>query len=143
VIVEAGERSGALITADFALEQGREVLAVPGSILSRLSAGTNDLLKQGASPVTCVEDVLSAVQAVQALHSPGAQPSERVARRLPVLSPEEQLVWGALADEPQHVDELARGLGRRVGEVAATLAILELQGMARQVGAMLYTRAEG
>src|SRR5262249_28085953 len=57
VIVEAGERSGALITADFALEQGRDVLAVPGSIFSPQSAGTNDLLKQGATPVASVDDI--------------------------------------------------------------------------------------
>ena len=58
LVVEARERSGALITADFALEEGREVLAVPGEITSSLSAGTNALLRLGATPVTCVDDVL-------------------------------------------------------------------------------------
>ena len=58
VVVEARERSGALITADFALEEGRDVLAVPGEITSSLSAGTNALLKLGAAPVTCAADVL-------------------------------------------------------------------------------------
>jgi len=60
VVVEARERSGALITADFALEEGREVLTVPGEITSALSAGTNALLRLGATPVTCSEDVLEA-----------------------------------------------------------------------------------
>ena len=60
VVVEARERSGALITADFALELGRDVFAVPGEITSALSAGTNDLLRQGAAPLTSVRDVLEA-----------------------------------------------------------------------------------
>jgi DNA processing protein len=132
VIVEADVRSGALITADFALEQGREVMAVPGSIMSRMSRGTHELLKQGASPVTGAEDVLQVL---------GSAPRESSTPRLPTLAPDEQRVWDALADEPRHIDELARGLDRRVGEVAATLAVLELQGLARQVGAMQYTRA--
>src|SRR5205807_5696865 len=61
IVVEARERSGALITADFALEEGREVFAVPGEITSGLSAGTNDLLRLGATPLTCAADVLSAL----------------------------------------------------------------------------------
>lgn len=133
VIVEAGTRSGALITADFALEQGRDVLAVPGSVFSRLSAGCNDLLKQGAGPVTGVEDVLVVL---------GVAPGEAgVARHLPAPGSQEHVVWDALADDPRHVDELARRLGQPVGELAASLALLELQGLARQVGPMLYTRA--
>ena len=58
MVVEARERSGALITADFALEEGREVLAVPGEITSALSAGSNALLRLGATPLTCAQDVL-------------------------------------------------------------------------------------
>src|SRR5207244_13429964 len=61
VIVEAGERSGALITADFALEQGREVMVVPGNITSPMSLGSNELLKQGATPVTSAQDILDAL----------------------------------------------------------------------------------
>ena len=61
MVVEARERSGALITADFALELGRDVFAVPGEITSGLSAGTNDLLRQGAAPLTSVRDVLDAL----------------------------------------------------------------------------------
>src|SRR5262249_28323749 len=83
VIVEAGERSGALITADFALEQGREVLAVPGPITSPLSAGTNDLLKQGAAPVTRAEDVLTL------LNLPAVPAVPAMARHVPNLAPRE------------------------------------------------------
>jgi DNA processing protein len=143
VIVEAGEHSGALITADFALEQGREVMVVPGSVLSPMSAGPNELLKQGATPVTSVNDILDALSSQHAeFQSPHADGSdETVARRLPQLAGEETSVWQALGAEPRHVDELARALHAGSGEVSATLALLELKGLARQVGAMLYTRA--
>jgi DNA processing protein len=138
VIVEAGERSGALITADFALEQGREVLAVPGSIFSPISAGPNELLKQGATPVTGVEDILNTLSAQPA--SPGAEPAN-VARPVPELGVRETTVYQALGGQPRHIDELARTLAIGAGEISATLAVLELTGLARQVGAMLYTRA--
>src|SRR5579859_6860553 len=135
VIVEAGERSGALITADFALEQGREVLAVPGSIFSPMSAGPNELLKQGATPVTGAADILNTLN-----------PVHIVDEAAPVLRPMAELgqgattVWQALGEEPRHIDELARASGLAPGEISATLAMLELSGLARQVGAMLYTR---
>jgi DNA processing protein len=136
VIVEAGDKSGALITADFALEQGRDVLVVPGPILSPTSSGSNSLLKQGAIPVTSVDDILEVI---------GAQHDDdglSLARPVPELSSQEMVVWQALSAAPHHVDELARGLRLRSGEVAATLAVLELKGLARQVGSMLYTRPE-
>ena len=134
LIVEAGEKSGALITADFALEQGRDVLAVPGSILSPTHAGVNGLLKQGATPVTCIDDVLEAIGAVQAQTAP-------LVHAMPELGPDESTVWRALQAEPRHIDDLSRSLGLGPGTVAATLIMLELKGMARQVGSMLYTRA--
>jgi DNA processing protein len=136
VIVEAGERSGALITADFALEQGREVMAVPGPIFSPMSAASNELLKQGATPVTCVADVLTVFD------SAGLRPvGSSLARHVPPLGPEETSVWQALGDAPRHVDELARSLGVGSGQVSAALAMLELKGLAHQLGSMLYTRA--
>jgi DNA processing protein len=135
VIVEAGERSGALITADFALEQGRDVLVVPGSIFSPTSVGTNQLLKQGATPVTCAEDIL------EVLESTPPEPLPRVARHVPELAPDESAVWHALTLEPYHLDDLARGLRMPAGDLSATLAMLELKGLVRQVGSMLYTRA--
>jgi DNA processing protein len=136
VIVEAGERSGALITADFALEQGREVMAVPGPIFSPMSAASNELLKQGATPVTCVADVLTVFD------SAGLRPADSsLARHVPQLGPEETSVWQALGDAPRHVDELARALGVGSGQVSAALAMLEWTGLAHQLGSMLYTRA--
>jgi DNA processing protein len=133
VIVEAAHRSGALITADFALEQGREVFAVPGSVLWPMSAGPNDLLKQGATLVTCAQDIVEALD-------PDTRGQAPLARALPELDPDETPIWNALGGEPRHVDELARALGRGAGELSATLAILEIKGLARQVGAMTYAR---
>jgi DNA processing protein len=138
VIIEAGERSGALITADFALEQGREVMVVPGSVLSPMSAGPNGLLKQGATPVTNVQDILDTLSCQAATTN---DDTDALARHVPNLGPKETTVWQALGGEPRHIDELARALGAGPGEVSATLAMLELSGLARQVGAMLYTRA--
>ena len=120
VVVEARERSGALITADLALDEGREVLAVPGEITSALSRGTNALLRLGATPVTCVEDVLSAV---------GVEPAPRAAVTL-----DERLerVRAAVADSALGADELGRHTGLGPGELAAALAELELLGLVRQ-----------
>jgi DNA processing protein len=134
VIVEAGEKSGALITADFALEQGRDVLAVPGSIFNPNTAGTHQLLRQGAVPVTRVEDILEAI-------GDPLWEAPDVARHMPVLGPQETTVAQALGSEPRHVDELAQKLGVGPGTISATLAMLELKGLARRVGSMLYTRA--
>jgi DNA processing protein len=117
VVVEARERSGALITADLALEEGREVLAVPGEITSRLSHGTNALLRLGATPATCVADVLAAV---------GVEPS-RVPP--PQLAPRLEAVRAAVADTPLSVDELALRTGLDPGDAAAALAELELLGL--------------
>lgn len=138
VIVEAGERSGALITADFALEQGRDVLAVPGSVFSPTCAGTNELLKQGATPVTSAKDILDVLSSTM---SEAATGEPELARRVPDLEPDERTVWRALSGEPRHIDALANDLTMCAGDVSATLAMLELKGLARQVGSMLYTRA--
>jgi DNA processing protein len=116
VVVEARERSGALITADFALEEGREVLAVPGEITSSLSAGTNALLRLGATPVTCVEDVLEAygIEAAAAPASPLGPAAERLLARL--------------GDGALTADEVVRVAGVEPGAAAAVLVELELAG---------------
>lgn len=135
VIVEAGERSGAMITADLALEQGRDVLAVPGDIFRDGSAGPNALLKQGATPVTCTDDILEALDAMS------EQQPQAVARHVPEPGSIENTVWGALSLEPRHVDELEHTIPElERGVVPAILAMLELKGLARQAGPMLYTR---
>lgn len=117
VVVEARERSGALITADFALEDGREVLAVPGEITSPLSAGTNGLLRLGAAPVTCAADVLEAV-GVEARPETHVLPDD----------PAAAAVLEALAAGASTADELARVTALDAGALAAALAMLELAG---------------
>ena len=116
LVVEARERSGALITADFALEEGREVLAVPGEITSSLSAGTNALLRLGATPVTCVEDVLEAYGI------------ERAAQSAASLGPTAETILARLGDRSLTGDEVVRASGVEAGAGAAALVELELAG---------------
>jgi DNA processing protein len=122
VVVEARERSGALITADLALEEGREVMAVPGEITSQLSHGTNALLKLGATPVTCADDVLQAI---------GIEPPSPEAA-LPPSEPRIAAVHAVVVDAPAAIDELVRRTGLAANHVAAALAELELLGLVAQ-----------
>jgi len=117
VVVEARERSGALITADFALEDGREVLAVPGEITSGLSAGTNALLRLGAAPATGVADVLEAL-GLDTPPTTAAVPDD----------PAAQAVLVAVAAGAGTPDELTRATGLGAGDLAAALTLLELAG---------------
>ncbi len=116
VVVEARERSGALITADFALEDGREVMVVPGEITSAVSAGSNALLRLGATPVTATADVLEVYgieQEADRPESPGGIAA---------------VVLDRLGDGPASIDEIARSAGQAPGEIAAALIELELAG---------------
>ena len=116
VVVEARERSGALITADFALEEGRDVLAVPGEITSLLSAGSNALLRLGAVPVTCAEDVLELYDIA---------PRRQVQARLGPLA---EALLAQLSGSALTVDELVRATALDPGASAAALMELELAG---------------
>ena len=117
VVVEARERSGALITADFALEEGREVFAVPGEITSALSAGSNALLKLGAAPLTCSGDVLDALGI------------ERGTEAAPEVSELAQRVLAAVRDAPSAPDELVARASLDAGAVGVALTELELAGL--------------
>lgn len=131
VVVEAGERSGALITANFALEQNREVFAVPGNINSPASKGTNRLVQQGAKSVLSVEDILEELNLTMVL--------ERVAVQKAVPdSAEEALILDHLTHQPIHVDVLSRDCGLPSAMVSSTLTLMELKGMVQQVGGMNY-----
>lgn len=134
VVVEAGARSGALITADFAAEQGREVFAVPGSIFQRSCEGTNRLIQDGAKPVLAVNDVLEELNLSQI-----TQQAE--VRATVPTTPTERAVLDLLSAEPTHVDELGRAAELPAPTVSSTLALLELKGLARQVGSMSYVLA--
>ena len=134
VIVEAGERSGALITADYALEQGREVFAVPGNIFRKKSLGTNKLIQQGAKPVLSVEDILEELNLTMV-----SQQAE-VRAIVPENETEAALLEYITAD-PVHVDEIGQKSGLPIAQVSSTLALMELKGMVRQVGGMNYVLA--
>jgi DNA processing protein len=129
VVVEARERSGALITADFALEQGREVFAVPGEITSALSAGTNALLGLGAAPYTSPQDVLDALGV------------EAPARASFQLGRDAERVLEHLREFAAGADELQRATGLDAAALAAALTELELAGAAVQEGGVF--RASG
>jgi DNA processing protein len=135
VIVEAGEGSGALITADYALEQNREVFAVPGNITSPRSRGCNRLIQRsGAKLVLDVADILEELNLTMA-----AQQLEMRA-----LLPENEVEAALLqhiSTEPVHVDEIGREAGLPIATVSSTLAMMELKGMVRQVGGMNYVLA--
>jgi DNA processing protein len=118
VVVEARERSGALITADFALDEGREVFAVPGEITSALSVGSNALLRLGATPLTGSGDVLEAL---------GIERAEAVAD--PDVSEAARRVLGLVRDTPAGADELVARSSLEAGAVSVALTELELTGL--------------
>ena len=131
VVVEAGEGSGALITARLALEQNREVFAIPGSILSPQSRGANRLIQEGAKLVMGAGDILEELNLAMA--APQAEMKELLAPE-----PQEAPLLRHLSAEPLHIDELCRLSGLAIPTVSSLLSIMELKGMVRQVGAMHY-----
>ncbi len=131
VVIEAGEQSGALITAAFAADQGREVFAVPGSIYAVQSKGTNLLIQQGARPLLAPQDILETLK----LGNISQQKAARTA--LPADEIEAQL-YSLLSLEPMHVDEIRAQTKIPIEKVSAALVMMELKGMVRQVGGMQY-----
>jgi DNA processing protein len=133
VVVEAPARSGALITVDFAADQGRDVFVVPGSVLSAASAGCNRLLRDGARPVTSAEDVL------EDLNLGRRREQVAVQQALP-LDENERRLLALLTAEPQHIDEIAAVGNVPIHEAASLLTMLELKGLVRNAGAQHYAR---
>jgi len=131
LVIEAGARSGALISADFGLDQDREVFAVPGNINSPASRGTNRLIKQGAKLVQKVEDILEELNF-------GLIPEHIAADKILPDTPEEAVLLEQLSRQPTHIDELTRQAGLPTSLVSSTLTMMELKGMVQQVGAMNY-----
>ncbi|MFO7831454.1 MAG: DNA-processing protein DprA [Desulfuromonadaceae bacterium] len=162
VVVEAAARSGSLITAEFALEQGRDVFAVPGSVYSQASSGTLQLLKDGAIMVTGAQDVVDeyrrlapASAAKQTLFSVSGVPEQGVqaaspestsgkdssAQAMENLSPEEKKVFILLGSDPLHVDEIAGESGLTPMDVSSIVLHLELQGLVNALPGARYIRA--
>lgn len=133
VIVEAARRSGALITADFALEHGREVLAVPGPVRSPASAGCHRLLQQGAGLVTGAEDVLQAIgwDGIPRVASP---PTDST------LSPDQKKLLEKLEFEPTHVDSIVEAIGSPAAVVLGDLGTLEIEGYIAKEPGGRYSR---
>lgn len=131
VVVEAAETSGALITAEFAAEQGREVFAVPGSILAPQSKGTNRLIQNGALPLLSPNDLMQALDLTRI-------GEKKMVRKLVPSDETEARVLDVLGPEPVHVDEIRNLANLPIEKVSATLALMELKGMVRQVGGMNY-----
>ena len=134
LVTEAGESSGALITADLALEQNRDVLAVPGSVLSPASYGTNHLIQQGAKLVQNCQDILEELN-LRAV----AQQLEF--KEIIPTSDTESLLLQKLSAEPSHIDEICAGSGLPVSTVSSTLAMMELKGLIKSIGSMKYVLA--
>lgn len=136
VVVEAPEKSGALHTARYAGEQGRDVFAVPGNVVNRTSVGANRLIQDGAKLVMAADDILAELNA-------HLIPQQLQMRE---IAPADDLEGAVLqliraATEPQHIDEIVRGSGLPTSEVMSALTMLELKGLARQYAPMVYVSA--
>jgi len=140
LVVEAPKRSGALITADYALNQGREVFAVPGQIFSEMSGGTHDLIKQGAKLVESVDDILEELPP----HEPQPvtkEDIEIVEERMELqLSEDEKAVWKAVGSSAIHIDDISRKAALPAYKVSASLVMLELKGLVQQSAGKMFTR---
>jgi DNA processing protein len=139
IVVEAAAGSGTMITVDSALNQGRDVMAVPGAITSPVSVGTNRLLRDGATPLLEPADLLQFFPEI----APPPAPARAVQTVLALpadLTPEERSVAVLLGSEPTHVDELAARSAHPIAEVLALLCALEIQGVVRQEPGRMFRR---
>lgn len=134
LVIEGDVDSGAMITAKWALEQNREVFAVPGSILSPTSTGTNRLIKEGAKLVNDVQDILEELNLTMI-------PRQMEMRELVPENETESLIIKYLSHEPVHIDEVCRSSCLPIATVSSTLAMMELKGIVRQTGGMNYILA--
>jgi DNA processing protein len=136
LVIEAGAKSGALITASMALDQNREVFAVPGNIDSPNSVGTNELIKQGAQIVTSAADILDelAPQLGPVVHSGRPVWDESN------LDDDERALFALLDHEPKHVDALANRLDRSTSQILSTLLSLELKSAVKQLAGKYFVR---
>ncbi|HEX3246795.1 MAG TPA: DNA-processing protein DprA [Chloroflexota bacterium] len=131
LVIEADRESGALITVDFALEQGRDVYAVPGSIFSPASRGTNAMIKDGAKPVMSADDILEDLEMSAVTPVPPAATAD---------TDEEAVVLALLSNDPMHIDDIGRLARLPMSILGGTLAMMELKGIARQMGGQYYVR---
>jgi DNA processing protein len=145
VVVEAAQRSGSLITARLAAEQGREVYAVPGSIHAVNSHGTHALIKQGAKLVQDVDDIIEEIKYLASCHNvtQALHKTDQRAPPQPELSAEEAELCDALGPYPVHIDDLAHTLKQDSKHVAGLLVLLEIKGIAQRQAGNYYLRSFG
>ena len=134
LVIEAGEKSGALITAFHALEQNREVFAVPGSIYSDSSEGTNRLIAMGAKLIASAKDIIETLNLAEA-----AAYIEN--KKIIPETNEEKLIIAKLSYEPMHIDELKQLTNLDTSVINSTLTIMEMKGMVKNLGNMQYVLA--
>jgi DNA processing protein len=139
LVVEAPKKSGSLITANFALSQGREVFAVPGPIFSDLSDGTFNLLKSGAVPVKSGDDIIENIQTLKL--SPAGTNAIRHTMPVELLSDAEKKLYECISAVPSRLDTLAEKSRTAVSGLFDTLLNLELKGLIRQVAGQQFVRA--
>jgi DNA processing protein len=139
VIVEAGTKSGALVTASCALEQNREVFAIPGNLGSKNSEGTNALIKQGAKLVTTVEDILEELK----ITTKGKRPdsSAQTEKDISHLSEMERNIFKLISDEPYHIDKIATQASVSLPQALSALLSLELKGLVKQLSGKMFVRS--
>ncbi|MDD5540152.1 MAG: DNA-processing protein DprA, partial [Candidatus Marinimicrobia bacterium] len=137
VVISAGEKSGALLTAYYALDQNREVFAIPGRITDEKSVGTNRLIQKGAKLVTALDDILDEIDVNRRF--------PRQPHQLEIVfefeDEEEKAIYNALSNDPIYIDDLAHLLGKNTYSVLATLLSLELKGAVRQLAGKMFIKA--
>ncbi len=135
IVVEAPTKSGALLTAQYALDQNKEVFAVPGNLTSKNSEGTNALIcKQGAKLVTSVNDIVSELK----VYTTSLAEKTFV---MPELPQEEKNIYQILSPEPVHIDQIAQTVAVSTGQALSLLLNLELKGLVKQLSGKMFTRA--
>jgi len=137
IVVEAGVKSGALITANLALEYNREVFAVPGNITSLKSKGTNQLIKEGAKLINSVDDVFEELKPYLNKFSV----KDKLNKNILHISSEEKIVFESLSDDPIHIDELARKLKKSPAEILSILLSLEFKDLVAQLPGKMFVKA--
>lgn len=137
IVIEAAEKSGSLITARLALEYNREVFAVPGSIFSPYSIGTNSLIKGGAKVVTGIQDILEEFSEELFKKTPSLESNNTPHNN---LSLEEQKILAVLSHEPVHIDKIIKAATLQTATASSLLSLLEIKGLAKNTGGMHYIR---